>query len=89
MTRTYEVRLFDRKSGDYIETIHSGSNFDMAYDVAEKYNMENVSDYDCKKEFHKYVDGKSDGLCAILDYYEDGNKTFEGTYSFECNMDED
>lgn len=65
----YEVDLRDRKTGESVETICSTENHDEAYDVAEKYNKENVLNYYTEYSIDKYIDG-TDGLIADVFHIE-------------------
>lgn len=60
----YEVDLRNRKTGDSVECIYSGDDHDKACEIAEKWNKENLADYNEGFGFEDYVDGETDGLSA-------------------------
>lgn len=76
----YEVDLRNRKTGESVECIYSGPDYDKAYEITDNWNKENVPDYDKTKGFFDYVDYKTDGLSACL-YYTD-SKFMYGTGKF-------
>ena len=68
----YEVDLRDRKTGNSVECIYSGTDSAKAYEIADKFNKENglgeiQEDYESYEEL---CDG-SDGLFADVYHVED------------------
>lgn len=66
MITMYEVDLRSRRTGDSVECIYSGNDYDKAYDIADHWNKEHLDDYDDANGFGEYLDGKTDGLFADL-----------------------
>lgn len=60
----YEVDLRSRISGESIECIYSGDDYEKAYEVMDKWNRENLADYD-DRDFEDYIDN-TDGLFAYV-----------------------
>lgn len=77
----YEVDLRDRKSGNSVECIYSGSNYDEAYKIAGEYNKENVLDYNENYTVHDYIDG-ADGLLAEV-YHIENETDLHGVGKFD------
>ena len=71
MKTVYEVDLRNRKTGNSVECIYSGTNYDEAYSITDNWNRENVPDYDKDMGFDDYVDRRTDGLSACLCHIED------------------
>lgn len=71
MYEMYEVDLRSRETGNSIECIYSGDDHDKAYMIADKWNRENLADYNKETGFDDYVDGKTDGLFACVYVIED------------------
>ena len=71
MKTIYEVDLRNRKTGHSVGCIYSGVNYDEAYSITDKWNQENVPDYDKDMGFDDYVDRKTEGLSACLYHIED------------------
>lgn len=66
----YEVDLRRRTDGESVECIYSSDDYEMAYEIAEKWNKENLADYDAYKGFGDYIDD-SDGLFAYVYHIEE------------------
>ena len=67
----YEVDLRSRITGDSVECIYSGDDHEVAYEIAENWNRENIVDYDKNIGFEDYHDCKTDGLFACVYHIED------------------
>lgn len=81
----YEVDLRDRKTGNSVECIYSGDNYDKAYEIADNWNRENLADYNEDFSFDDYVDHKTDGLSACMYVVEDMvNVHGVGKFSENC-----
>lgn len=65
----YEVDLRSRKTGDSVECIYSGDDYEKAYEVMNKWNEVNLTNYD-GRAWDDYIDG-SDGLFAYVYHIED------------------
>lgn len=68
----YEVDLRDRKTGNSVECIYSGTNHAEAYEIADKWNKEHGLG-ELQEEYESYeelCDG-SDGLFADVYHVED------------------
>ena len=65
----FEVDLRSRKSGNSVVCILSTENHDEAYQLAEKWNKENLSDYDIDTMYEDYNNG-TDGLFADVYHVE-------------------
>lgn len=66
----YEVDLRSRRTGDSVECIYSGEDYDRAYQIEEDWNTLNVADYDPDRNWEDYVDGQA-GLFACVYHIED------------------
>ena len=75
----YEVDLRDRKSGNSVECIYSGDDYEKAYEVMDNWNKENLADYD-ERNWEDYVDG-SDGMFAEV-YHIDNEADLHGVGKF-------
>ena len=67
----YEVDLRSRKTGNSVECIYSGDDYEKAYEIAEDWNKTNLADYDYEIGFGDYIDYKSDGLSADIYVVDD------------------
>ena len=76
----FEVDLRSRKDGNSVECILSTEDHDEAYKLAEKWNKENLSDYDENIAYENYIN-RSDGLFADV-YYVDNEKSLHGVGKF-------
>lgn len=65
----FEVDLRNRIDGDSVECIYSGDDYEKAYEIAEKWNKENVADYDDNRSWENYIDD-SNGLFAYVYHIE-------------------
>lgn len=68
----YEVDLRERKTGNSVETIYSGTDSAEAYEIADRWNKEHglgeiQEDYESYEELCDYV---SDGLFADVYHVE-------------------
>lgn len=70
----YEVDLRSRFTGNSVECIYSGDNYDKAYEMADSWNREHLADYDNDAGFDDYIDFETDGLAACLYVVEDENE---------------
>ena len=75
----YEVDLRERKTGNSVETIYSGTDLTEAYEIADKWNMEHglgeiQEDYESYEELCDY---KSYGLFADV-YHVENEKDIHG-----------
>lgn len=69
----YEVDLRSRFTGNSVECIYSGDNYDKAYEIADSWNRRHLADYDKDAGFDDYIDFETDGLSACLYVVEDEN----------------
>ena len=76
----YEVDLRSRKTGNSIECIYSGDDYEKAYEIADNWNKENLTDYD-DRSWEDYVDG-SIGMFAEV-YHIDNEADLHGVGKFE------
>lgn len=82
MKTMYEVDLRSRLTGNSVECIYSGGNYDEAYHVADIWNKDNLSDYDKDMGFDDYIDYETDGLAACL-YVVETTDDLHGVGKFE------
>jgi hypothetical protein len=75
----YEVDLRSRKTGNSVECIYSGDDYEEAYEIAENWNKENVVDYD-DRNWEDYIDG-TDGMFAEV-YHIDELADIHGVGKF-------
>lgn len=76
----YEVDLRSRKTGNSIECIYSGDDYEKAYEIADNWNKENVADYD-DRNWEDYIDD-TDGMFAEV-YHIDDEACLHGVGKFE------
>ena len=76
----YEVDLRSRKTGNSIECIYSGDDYEKAYEIADNWNKENVADYD-DRNWEDYIDD-TDGMFAEV-YHIDNENDLHGVGKFE------
>lgn len=77
----YEVDLRNRKTGNSVECIYSGDDHNKACEIADKWNRENLTDYNKEFGFEDYVDGETDGLSADV-YFIDDKADLHGVGKF-------
>jgi hypothetical protein len=77
----YEVDLRNRKTGNSVECIYSGDDHNKACEIADKWNRENLTDYNKEFGFEDYVDGETDGLSADV-YFIDDKSYLHGVGKF-------
>lgn len=63
---TYKVDLRDRKTGNPIECIYSGDDYNKAYEIADNWNKENLADFKEEIYFGDYIDYKTEGMSAYV-----------------------
>lgn len=76
----YEVDLRRRIDGESVECIYSGCSYEKAYGIAEKWNKENVVDYDVYRNWNDYIDGAY-GMFAYV-YHIDNEAELHGVGKF-------
>lgn len=79
----YEVDLVDRRTGQSVECIYSGEDYEKAYEVADNWNRKNLADYDEEIGFCDYVDWETEGLSADL-YVVEEEIWLHGVGKFGC-----
>lgn len=77
----YEVDLRERKTGNSVECIYSGDSHDKAYEIADSWNRENLSDYNEEIGFDDYIDYETDGLSACVFVVDESD--FHGVGKFD------
>ena len=80
----YEVDLRDRKTGNSVETIYSGTDSAKAYEIADKWNREHgLGELQEQHEPYEELCDGSDGLFADVYHVED-KENLHGVGKYEA-----
>lgn len=84
MKTMYEVDLRNRLTGNSVECIYSGDNYDKAYNIADNWNKNHLADYDENISFDDYINQKTEGLSACLyEIVDEENLHGVGKFEYE------